>query len=183
MEQNETHAAPQQLPPPPAAPRPQLPQKSPILAGFLSFFPGLGNVYNGLYRRAVSIFVVWVVILAIAINADEEFLGLVVAFVWFFNIFDAYRQATLLNLGLTSDPDLLREQASDLGSWGLVPGVVLLLLGFYGLLREYLDLDLSWLVDQWPIAVMALGGWMIYQTLKQRKEAETSAETESTSEM
>lgn len=184
METNETpQAAPQQIPPPPAAaaPRPQLPQKSPILAGFLSILPGLGNVYNGLYRRGVSFFLVWVVIFGITTHAsgrETPFLVMSLCFIWFFNMFDAYRQATLLNYGLTSDPEVLREQASDLGSWGLVPGVVLVLLGFYGVLREYFDLDLSWLVDQWPIAIMALGAWMIYQTLKQRKNAETSAETE-----
>ncbi|HEX9731305.1 MAG TPA: hypothetical protein VGG06_04870, partial [Thermoanaerobaculia bacterium] len=72
----------------------------------------------------------------------------------------------------------LRAQASDLGSWGLVPGVVLVLLGFYGVLREYFDLDLSWVVDQWPIAIMILGGWMIYQTLRQRQGTEASAKTD-----
>lgn len=186
MEQNEIpQAEPQHVPPPPApaAPRPPMPQKSPILAGFLSLLPGLGNVYNGLYRRAVSFFLVWAVIFGLAVNAGDEgsealpFLVLGLLFIWFFNIFDAFRQATLLNLGLTSDPEALREQASDLGSWGLVPGVVLVLLGFYGVLREYFDLDLSWLVDQWPFVVIILGGWMIYQTMKQRKNAKTSAET------
>lgn len=176
MDTNETpQAAPQQIPV-----RPPLPQKSPILAGFLSFLPGLGNVYNGLYRRAVSFFVLWAVIFTIAISEGDEMpffiFGLV--FVWFFNVFDAYRQATLLNLGLTSDPDLLRAQASDLGSWGLVPGVVLVLLGLYGVLREYFDLDLSWVVDQWPIAIMILGGWMIYQTLRQRQGTAAPAKTD-----
>jgi len=187
MTTNETpQAAPQQLPPPPAAPRPQFPQKSPILAGFLSLLPGLGNVYNGLYRRAVSFFVVWVVIFGIAVNTDGRetpFIVMTMLFIWFFNIFDAFRQATLLNYGLTSDPEMLREQASDLGSWGLVPGVVLVVLGLYGVLREYFDLDLSWLVDQWPIAIMALGAWMIYQTLKQRKSAGDAREGTEVSEI
>jgi hypothetical protein len=55
-------------PPPPLFPSPQPPpvmpaalvqpmiveRKSPGLAGFLSFFPGLGHLYLGLYQRAFA---------------------------------------------------------------------------------------------------------------------------------
>jgi len=55
-------------PPPPLSPAPQPPpvmpaalvqpviveRKSPGLAGFLSFFPGLGHLYLGLYQRAFA---------------------------------------------------------------------------------------------------------------------------------
>ncbi len=51
--------------PPAFAPRPvssaipsPVGHKNPILAAVLSLFPGIGNVYNGLYMRGVTFFLV-----------------------------------------------------------------------------------------------------------------------------
>ena len=39
-------------------------KKHPFLAAFLSFFPGLGNIYNGLYLRGVIFFTVVAALMA-----------------------------------------------------------------------------------------------------------------------
>lgn len=164
-----------QLPPPPQAVRPELPQKAPVLAALLSLvMPGLGNVYNGLYRRAVFFFFLYVTLFGFAINGGDDarpFVIPCVVFVWLFNVFDAYRQATLLNYGLTSDPAVAQELGINAASWGIVPGVILMVLGLYGLLRRYLDIDFRWILDQWPFAVIAAGVWLIYQAVRQRQQA------------
>lgn len=148
------------------------PQKAPVLAAFLSILPGLGNVYNGLYKRAILLFAIFVSFFAIAIESGEGthlgFLVPCIIFVWFFSIFDAYRQATLINYGMRSDVD---EARLDMAGWGLAPGVFLLVLGLYGLLRGYFDIEWDWLIDQWPWAVMVLGAWMIFQHFKERSGA------------
>ena len=163
------------LPPLPPGPGPELPQKAPGLAAFLSLLPGLGNIYNGLYRRGFTFFLVWAVLLALTINVDDHeraFFIPCMVFFFFFNIFDAYRQATLINYGYT--PKLPDDKGilENLGSWGLIPGVALVALGLYGLLRRYFDIDLSWVLDQWPFIIIAFGGWMIYQALQQRRDGE-----------
>lgn len=169
-----------QLPPPPQAS--ELPKKTPLLAAFLSLvMPGLGSVYNGLYRRAVFFFFLYVTLFGFAINGSEDSLPFLVpclVFVWLFNVFDAYRQATLLNYGLTADPAVTDELRLNAASWGIIPGVILMVLGLYGLLRRYLDIDLGWVLDQWPFAVIAAGAWLIYQAVRQReRSADEPAET------
>ena len=161
-------------PPPPPAARAELPQKSPVLAMFLSILPGLGNVYNGLYRRGITFFLIWAALLGLTVNEEVEnpFLILCIVFVFVFSAVDAYRQATLINYGLTSADALTEEKGAldAIGSWGLIPGVALVALGLYGLFRKYFDIDLSWVLDQWPWVIIAFGGWMIYQAIQQRRE-------------
>ena len=50
-------------PPPPPAPSepedaPQVSRKNPVLAACLSGFPGIGNLYNGLYMRGMAFFLI-----------------------------------------------------------------------------------------------------------------------------
>lgn len=181
MENPETRPSesPPPAPPPPArdsphresphaAPSPM--QKSPILAAFLSVLPGLGNIYNGLYQRGVVFFLVYVSLFALAINSAERekaFIIPCVVFVFFFNIFDAYRQATLINY--FGHPPPAGEGRPDMRGWGLAPGVFLVALGAYGVLRRYFNIDLSWVIDQWPIALMAIGAWFIYGYFRGKK--------------
>lgn len=184
--ENEPRAA-EPAPPPayqqPARPTPATLRQSgiykmPLLAGFLSFMPGLGNIYNGLYLRGVAFFLTFVGVLSLLVTVAEGghgeeseavFLGFTLAFVGLFNIFDAYRQATLINSGQTTDLGL--SDQPRMGSGGMVPGVALIVVGAYGLLQKVFDLDFSWLVEQWPFLLLAFGGFLVYQSVRQRREA------------
>ena len=188
MENPETPETPQPEPaqysPPPLPPaaRAELPQKSPVLAMFLSLLPGLGNVYNGLYRRGITLFLIWAALLGLTVSEEVEnpFLILCIVFIFVFSAVDAYRQATLINYGLTSADALTEEKGTldNIGGWGLIPGVALVALGLYGLLRKYFDIDLGWILDQWPWVIIGFGGWMIYQAFQQRKSEEDGGERE-----
>lgn len=183
--------APASAPPPPARPaeRPPEPRyeppydrfenrydnrgrgrdsKSPLLAAFFSLLPGLGNVYNGLYARGFVFFLLVASLFYSVVDYGSEtgggpVLALLIpsmVFVWLFNIFDAYRQATLINLdGLEESPDLVEQRRSGT----LSAGVALFVLGLYGLLEQFFDIDLTMILDFWWVGVMALGGWMIWQ--------------------
>src|SRR5512135_637044 len=76
------------------APPPAPMTKNPFVAGLLSGFPGIGNIYNGLYLRGAIFFTAIACLLALGSGEDGEHsvLGFVIAFVWIFNILDAYRQ-------------------------------------------------------------------------------------------
>lgn len=182
------HGHPEALPPPPPSPevRYALPPpgeaprqaRTPFLAAFFSLFPGLGNVYNGLYLRGITFFLI---IMGLSVLADgtrpPETVLLVFAtiFVWLFSIFDAYRQATLINLGYTSDVEMPKPRLASWGSGGLTAGIAVFLLGLYGFLREHFDIDLSLLVDHWYLLFMVFGGCLIAWTVIQRKKAEEEA--------
>jgi hypothetical protein len=147
------------------------PQKSPLLAAFFSFMvPGLGHIYVGLYQRAVIIFAVWVAIFASAIdNSNNTEMGVLVplmVFIWLFNIFDAYRQATFAVWG---EPEEIQAASRERGKNGLTFGIALFALGVYGLLRKYFEIDLSILLDNWYLIVMVAGGWLIWQAISATK--------------
>jgi hypothetical protein len=161
---------------PPPAPIPALPAplvlKKPFLAAFLSFFPGLGNVYNGLYLRGMIFFVIVFSILGILTSSDGDnapFFGPAMAFFWLFNIIDAYRQAVLINHGYQQDLGILDlPKRPRAGQGGIAAGVILVLVGIYALLEQYVDIELDWLFDLWPVVAIALGAWLIWGTIRDR---------------
>lgn len=165
-----------------AQPAPTLPAaRTPLLAGFFSLFPGLGNIYNGLYLRGITFFLICFGLIGLAVDTqppEAVLLVFTVIFTWFFNIFDAYRQATLINYGYTPDAELRdRSRLPTWGSGGLVAGVTVFVIGLYGFLRETYDIDLSLLADHWYLFFMAFGAVLIAQTIRQRRrEAEPSTE-------
>lgn len=169
--------------PPPPAPAPArhaLPEplaiKKPGLAAFLSFFPGLGNVYNGLYLRGLIFFLIVFTLISIMASGNarggaEPFFGASVAFFWLLNIIDAYRQAVLINHGYQQDLGILDlPKRPRAGQGGIAAGVILVLIGTYALLEQYVDIELDWLFDLWPVAAIALGGWLIWGTIRDRNK-------------
>lgn len=173
-------AAPRPLPPaayppatyPPATyPPPGPSAKSPMLAAFFSvLMPGLGHVYVGLYQRAMLFFVIWIGVFGATINADGTEVGMlvpVVIFLWLFNVFDAYRQATFAVWG---EPEEIKALAAQRGKGGLSLGIAVFAIGLYGLLRNYFEIDLTFLLDHWYLIVMVAGGWLIWQAIAAAKQ-------------
>jgi hypothetical protein len=186
--------------PPPAAPplamEPALPRtvptvviekKSPGLAGILSgIFPGLGHLYLGLYQRSFKVaaaFVgcIWVVSSGFMNGHLAPVFGMGIAFIWFFGIIDAVRQAKAINAGyveaggLASEKTLTaarRESTSSL-TWG----VILVGIGTLWLLDRYVDLDAFWaVVEDWlaPASFILFGVILITTyVIKKRRHNET----------
>jgi hypothetical protein len=172
----EPHASHHDIPQPEtAAPVVALPatiaQKNPALAAFLALFPGLGNVYNGLYMRGITFFLVVVSLIAIT-SKGHPFFGPAIAFFWLFNVIDSYRQATLINYGYAQDLGLLdlpRHPRASQG--GVVAGVLLVLIGLVALSEQYFNVSLEWLFDLWPFALVAVGGWLVWSSIRDRRRA------------
>lgn len=145
------------------------PIKSPLLAAFLGIVPGLGNIYNGLYARGFVFFLLVISLFYAAVDSGEgPHLALLIPsllFTWLFNIFDGYRQATLINWGW----DEREEIAAHQGSGGLAAGIALFGIGVYGLLHQFFDIDLSALLEHWYIVLLVIGGWLIYQSWGDKK--------------
>ena len=74
------------------------PPKSPPLAAFLAvLIPGLGHLYTWAYERAFMIWATIAVCVFLIVN-DLWGFSFLIAFVYFFSIFDAYREAQFFNL-------------------------------------------------------------------------------------
>jgi hypothetical protein len=168
-EQAPAFAAPTALP---IAP-PALSRKNPFLAALLSAFPGMGNVYNGLYIRGFTFFLIVVSLLGIANSrGGHELFGMAVAFFWLFNVIDAYRQATLINYGYAQDLGLLdMPKVPRAGQGGLVAGVLLTLVGIASVLDRYTIIDYDWLFQLWPFALVAAGVWLVVASFRDRSRA------------
>ena len=166
-------------PPPPAAPAPaplaagQLPfeRKRPLLAGVLSGFPGMGNVYNGLYLRGLVQFLIVAGLMNLTDRADGPFFPMTMVFFWAFSILDAYRQALLINYGYAQDLGLLDQpQRPKAGQGGLIAGLILTFLGIVATLEQYVNIDLRWLYDLWPVLLIVVGLWLIAASVRERNK-------------
>jgi hypothetical protein len=155
-------------PPPPAAPaaHPMTPlvidKKSPGLAGFLSMFPGLGHLYLGLYQRAFAFAGAFCILIFFNTHGRLHVLsGPATAFLWFFAIIDAVRQAKAINSGRLAEGGWAPEQQirrATHGTAGLTWGVILVGLGSLWLIDRYMDIDWSFM-ERWggPAVLILLG--------------------------
>ena len=134
--------------------------KRPGLAAFFSLVPGLGHIYNGLYLRGLVSFLIVASLLVLVIRG-HALLSFALVFFWLFNVLDAYRQATLINYGYAQDLGLLDLPRSPVaGQVGLVAGVLLALIGLFALADRFLTINLDWLFDLWPVAlIQPASGW------------------------
>lgn len=176
-------ARPLETPAPAPAATPALPRmpmkKRPFFAGFLAFFPGLGNIYNGLYLRGVLFFTVVACLVTLGDEGESSTLGFVVAFVWLFNVIDSYRQAQLINYGYAQDlglEDLPKLPKASQG--GLLAGVLLLALGALASLQVFFDIEVGWVLRYWPLGILALGAWLVVAYFRERARASGPTDTD-----
>ena len=110
-------------PPAPAMPaRPAAPPgKNPAAAGLLSFFPGLGHVYLGLYKRGIVFFAILVLLIAIADRGHSGPFGMLIPFWWIFVLIDAVRQARAINATGMPEPGFFGEERPFKVSCGGTP--------------------------------------------------------------
>ena len=169
---------PQATPPAPpaalpgAAPYLRLP-KSPGLAAFLSLFPGLGQVYNGQIARAFTFFFSWVGSIYLTATGHEFPFAFVIPFVYLYNIIDAWKGASAANqrfLGGAADSE------PDTGVESPVWGSLLAVFGVLILLNNLHVLDLERLAQWWPLLLIAVGGFFVYESLQKKKASEAANE-------
>ena len=167
-------------PPPPATATQGSLTTRHVVSVILALFPGLGHIYNGLYQRGIVLFLLAVG--SIYLATEEGVMGMVVAFVWLFNIIDAYRQASLIERGYATDLGLQdAPKPSANGQLGLLAGAGLFIIGFLALLDYTFGYDIDRVWEYWPLGLLATGAWLMIgayrQWLRNRDEARTSDST------
>lgn len=159
------------MPARPAAP----PGKNPAAAGLLSFFPGLGHVYLGLYKRGIVFFAILVMLIAIADRPHSGPFGMLIPFWWIFVLIDAVRQARAINATGMPEPGFFGEEKPWKADGGLTFGIFLMLVGLFFLLDRVVDIDLGFLLDWWPALLVAFGGWQVFAYFQEKKRREEAA--------
>lgn len=151
--------------PPPAerAPLPDYdpgpkPPKSPPLAAVLAILlPGLGHLYLWAYERAFMIWATIAVCIFMIISGFWPF-SFLIAFVYFFSIFDAYREAQFFNLR-AEDEEATMPRTDNHGR--LMFGVFLAVVAGVVLADKLNLFDMYWIYDWWPVPVFLLGVYFI----------------------
>ena len=156
-------------------------RKSPVLALVLSLMPGLGQVYVGYYQQGFTNVLVAASIIAVLSSnmagGAEAFLGLFLGFFWLYNIVDAWRRATFYNNALAGiGPAAMPEDFTVPGSRGtLAGGAALVLIGVIALSHTLFGMSLDWLEKWWPLALVGVGGWLIYPSIMGKKKDDTAS--------
>ena len=149
---------------PPSPPAASGTVNHPGIALALGFIPGLGAVYNGEYMKAL----IHVLIFGGLIAAETQdisggghaFLGLLIGCFALYMPIDAYRVAKARQDRAASEPPSQEGiERRPLGATVLIGLGILLLLGNFGLL------DWDWFARAWPVALIAVGGWLIWKRL------------------
>jgi TM2 domain-containing membrane protein YozV len=152
---------------PQAAAVPPPTDSRPAIAVVLGFIPGLGAVYNGQYVKALIHVVVFAsLIAAMAADIPDSLMAFViVSFVAFccYMPVDAYRVAKARSTGEVAPPDLLHGPGrKPIGALVLIGLGVLILLANFGLLQR-----LEWFAKAWPVALVVLGAWLLFDRVKE----------------
>jgi TM2 domain-containing membrane protein YozV len=139
---------------------------NPGLAATLGFIPGLGAVYNGQYLKAlihVLIFGGLIALLSSDIPSSyDAFFGIALGCFYFYMPIEAYRTAMARRQGQPEPANLIEgEGRKPIGALVLIGIGALLLLGNFGLLQR------DWFQKSWPVALILIGGWLLWDRMKQ----------------
>lgn len=148
------------------------PPKSLGLAAFLAvIFPGAGYLYVWAYERA---FMLWAAIaLSIFMIVDGLWVfSFVIAFAYFFSIFDSYREAQFYNTRAEGEvPPAPRQD----GQARLMFGVFMVVVAAVFVTDKYLDIDMGWILEWWPVPVFLLGVYFIIAAILDKRKARNKA--------
>jgi hypothetical protein len=140
----------------------------PGLAAVLSIVPGLpiGQLYGEAFDRAVMIAgAFWLLILAAVQGALPVTLVVFACiFIWIYSMFDAYRQAHIVNMGGAEPTPVSRSR----GEGRLMFGIFLAVVGGLLLVENLGLFDLYWLRDWWPVFVLLIGFYLIFEAVRER---------------
>jgi hypothetical protein len=145
---------------------------NPTLAAILGFIPGLGAVYNGEYMKALIQVVIFGALITVHNSEADagDMRGLSMAFIhvalacfYFYMPIDAYRVAKARRAGQAEPEGPLSENVTR--NSRPIGAIILIFLGVMFLLANFGLLNEDWLAKVWPVGLIALGGWTLWQRL------------------
>ena len=143
---------------------------SPGLAFLLGLIPGVGAIYNGQYVKGLIHVVVLGVLISIVSSNEasgglEPLFGMMIGVWVFYMAFEAYHTARKRQLGQPVDEfSSLVPLHGQQSSFPVGPAV-LIAVGLLFLLNNMEIIRFSQIIRYWPIALIALGVYMLYERL------------------
>src|SRR5579864_3482604 len=143
---------------------------SPGLAFLLGLIPGVGAIYNGQYVKGLIHVVVLGVLISIVSSSEasgglEPLFGMMIGVWVFYMAFEAYHTARKRQLGQQVDEfSSLVPLHGQQSSFPVGPAV-LIAVGLLFLLNNMEIIRFSQIIRYWPIALIALGVYMLYERL------------------
>ena len=162
-------ANPYYQPPPPPSARAGI-QTSPGLAFFLGWIPGVGAIYNSQYVKGLIHVVIFAWIVSILANSDisdasRAFLGIMLAAFVIYMPFEAYHTAKKRQLGLPLEEWSSLMRPNTYASRVPIGAILLIIIGVLFLL-DTLDLIRLSRIDRfWPVILIVVGAYMLYNRL------------------
>jgi hypothetical protein len=146
---------------------------SPGLAFLLGFIPGVGAIYNGQYVKGLIHVVVMGILISI-VSSDEAsgnmqpLFGMLIAVWVFYMAFEAYHTAKRRQLGQPVDEfSSLVPRKGQPTRFPLAP-TVLIAVGLLFLLHNLDILRIGQIIRYWPVALICLGVYMLFERLSGR---------------
>lgn len=144
---------------------------SPGLAFLLGFIPGVGAIYNGQYVKGLIHVIVMGLLIAIVNNGEasgnlEPLFGMMIAVWVFYMAFEAYHTAKKRQLGMPVDEfsSIVPRHGQHTSRFPLAP-TVLIAVGLLFLLHNLDIIRIGDLLRYWPVALICLGVYMLYERL------------------
>ena len=142
---------------------------SPGLAFLLGWIPGVGAIYNGQYVKGLIHVIVLGVLISI-VSSDsaggfEPVFGMLIGVWVFYMAFEAYHTARRRQMGMAVDEfSSIVPLHRDRRSFPAGP-IVLIALGLLFLLNNLEILHFGQIVRYWPLGLIALGAFMLYERM------------------
>ena len=156
--------------PPPPPPRASATDASPGLAFLLGLIPGVGAIYNGQYVKGVIHVIIMGLLIAIVNDPDisgnlQPLFGMLIAVWVFYMAFEAYHTAKKRQLGEPVDEfSSIVPRRGQPHHFPLAP-TVLIAIGLIFLLHNLDILRISQILRYWPVALIGLGVYMLYERI------------------
>jgi len=151
------------------------PGSSPGLAFLLGFIPGVGAIYNGQYGKGFVHVLVFGGLIAVLNDEQlsgnlQPLFGMAIAVWVFYMAFEAYHTAKRRQLGQPVDEfSSIVPRAGHPARFPLAP-TVLIAVGVLFLLHNLNILRIGEIIRYWPVALIGLGAYMLYERLSGHAE-------------
>jgi Domain of unknown function (DUF5668)/B-box zinc finger len=149
----------------------------PVLALLLGLIPGVGAIYNGQYAKGLVHAVVFGLLVSVIANGRgnnggmDALVGIMIAAWVFYMAFEAYHTARKRRYGVAVEEF---SGQFDFHAGGRFPaGAILLIgLGFILLLDTTDIISIDDIGKYWPIGLIVLGVWLLYNRLNPEQRAD-----------
>lgn len=142
------------------------PPKSPALAGILSFFPGIGQIYNRQINKGFLFILIFAGLVTILVyGSGQPFFGLIFSGFWIYQVMDAFQIAKTINrraFKQEEEEEKIDELPLFMKTGSVFWGVILLAIGAILLMANFEIISYSTIWNFWPLVIIVIGGKLIY---------------------